>query len=112
MRLNDEEGAVTVLVAILLGMGALLGIAAVVVDHAAQLSARRQVQNGSDAAALALAQVCAGVAPGSCSPGEADAEDLVKANADGSGIVQDPSVFGVCASLVRPSARILRAARP
>lgn len=54
-----EDGAAAILVAMLFGMGVLLGCSALVIDVGALQYERRQVQNGADAAALALAQECA-----------------------------------------------------
>lgn len=54
---RSEQGAVTVIVAIM--MVALLGFAAVAVDVSMMYSERTQVRNGADAAALAIAQKCA-----------------------------------------------------
>ncbi len=56
---RNEQGGITVLVAILLGMGTLLGVAALSVDVGQLYAERRELQNGADAAALALAQSCA-----------------------------------------------------
>lgn len=57
-RRRDDRGAVVTLVAMLLGVGGLLGISAIVVD-AGQLHAEKaQLQNGADAAAVAVAQNC------------------------------------------------------
>jgi len=47
------------LVAILLGTGVLLGLAAITMDTGALLYERRQLQNGADAAALGVANTCA-----------------------------------------------------
>jgi Flp pilus assembly protein TadG len=54
---SEDRGAVLVLVGIL--MTALLGIGAMVVDLGALYVEKRQLQNGADAAALAVAQDCA-----------------------------------------------------
>jgi hypothetical protein len=54
---GDERGAVTVIVAIL--MVTLLGFVAIAVDVGVIYSERAQLQNGADAAAIALAQKCA-----------------------------------------------------
>lgn len=54
---DGERGAVAVLIA--LALVALLGFAALAVDAGMLYSERAQVQNGSDAAALAVAQKCA-----------------------------------------------------
>lgn len=56
-RMRDERGATAVLVGIL--MIPLLGFAAISVDVGALYSERTQLQNGADAAALAIAQDCA-----------------------------------------------------
>ncbi|WP_160145391.1 Tad domain-containing protein [Phycicoccus sp. SLBN-51] len=47
------------IVAALLGFGVVLGFAAVSIDVGSLMWERRQVQNGADASALALAQTCA-----------------------------------------------------
>jgi hypothetical protein len=57
-----------VLVAVVLGGGALMGAAAVVVDVGRLYAEREQLQTGSDAAALAMAQMCAAT-PASCGSG-------------------------------------------
>ena len=56
-RLGDERGASAVLVALLLVP--LFGFGAIAVDVAAIYSERRQLQNGADAAALAIGHDCA-----------------------------------------------------
>ncbi len=61
-RLRDDDGAVAILVAFL--AVALFGFAVLVVDVGALYSERRQLQNGADAAALALAQSCAATSCG------------------------------------------------
>ena len=65
-RANGDRGAVGVLVAILLGTGVLLGMAAMAVDVGQLYSERAQLQNGADAAALAVATTCSA---GTCAPG-------------------------------------------
>lgn len=57
--LRDDRGAVTTLVALVLGGGLLLGGGALVLDVGRLYDERAQLQNASDAAALALAQTCA-----------------------------------------------------
>lgn len=54
---GDDRGVVAVLVALL--MVPLLGFVAISVDVAATHAERQQLQNGADAAALAIAQDCA-----------------------------------------------------
>ena len=56
---SGERGAVAMLVAILVGGGVLLGCAALTIDVGALALERRVLQNGADAAVLALAQQCA-----------------------------------------------------
>lgn len=58
MRRADEGGAVAVLVAVM--MVVLLGMGAIVVDVGGLFQNRRELQNGADAAALAIAQDCGG----------------------------------------------------
>jgi len=62
---RDERGAVAVLVGILLGGGVLLGMAALVVDVGRLYWERSELQNGADAAAVAVAKTCA---LGACNP--------------------------------------------
>lgn len=75
-----ERGAVSVLVALL--MVAFLGFAAVAVDVGMLYAERTQLQNGSDAAALAVAQKCArDVNDPECSGTSSLARSLVNSNA-------------------------------
>lgn len=77
---SNEEGAVSVIVAIL--MVTLLGFVALAVDVGAIYSERAQLQNGADAAAIALAQKCAkAAADPQCSTTSTLAEDLASENA-------------------------------
>ncbi|MDV6300698.1 MULTISPECIES: pilus assembly protein TadG-related protein [Dietzia] len=57
LRIDDDRGAIAVLIAILLVP--ILGFAAISVDIAATHAERQQLQTGADAAALAIAQDCA-----------------------------------------------------
>jgi Flp pilus assembly protein TadG len=84
-RAGDERGAVVVVVALL--SVALFGMAALVIDVGALKVERRQLQNGADAAALAVAQSCAlGACNHSLAKGLADAN-----TSDGAATVQvDP----------------------
>jgi Flp pilus assembly protein TadG len=59
VRRGDDRGAVAALVAVLLSTGVLIGMAALSVDVGQLYAERRQVQNGADAAALAVARGCA-----------------------------------------------------
>lgn len=65
---RDERGAIGVLIAILLGGGVLIGMAALVIDVGQLYQNRAELQNGADAAALAVAKSCA---DGSCNTGAA-----------------------------------------
>jgi Flp pilus assembly protein TadG len=56
-RVKDDDGAIAVIVAVLAVV--LFGFGALVVDAGALYDERRQLQNGADGAALALAQSCA-----------------------------------------------------
>ena len=58
-RRDREKGAVTTIVAVLLASGVVMGMLALTVDVGNIMAERRQLQNGSDAAALALARSCA-----------------------------------------------------
>ena len=60
---KDERGAVAIIVALL--MVVLIGFAALAVDISAMWAEKRQLQNGADAGALAIAQECAKGACGS-----------------------------------------------
>jgi Flp pilus assembly protein TadG len=64
-----DEGAVALLAAVLFGFGVILGMAALTVDVGRLYAERRQLQNGADAAALAVAQDAArNCSSGSCAP--------------------------------------------
>lgn len=58
-RRRAERGAAAALVAILLGGGVLLGASALAVDVGNMMFERRQLQNGADATAAKLANICA-----------------------------------------------------
>jgi Flp pilus assembly protein TadG len=59
LRPRNDEGAIATIVAILLAGGVLMGILALSVDVGQLYAERRQLQNGADAAVLAVAQDCA-----------------------------------------------------
>jgi len=59
-----ERGAVAMIVAMLFGFGVMLGLAALTIDVGNINADRRQLQNGADAVALAVAQQC--VQDGTC----------------------------------------------
>jgi Putative Flp pilus-assembly TadE/G-like len=72
-----DQGTVLVLVAVLLV--ALIGVTALVVDIGALAVEKREVQNGADAAALAVAQDCAG---GNCGAASTTAVTYLTLNAE------------------------------
>lgn len=76
-RLRQEDGAVAIIVAI--AMVVLLGAAAFTVDVGAMYAERAQLQNGADAAALAVAQNCAA---GACGDVNTTAQNLANLNAN------------------------------
>lgn len=75
---HGEQGAVAVLVAIL--MTVLLGFAAFGIDIANMASDKQQLQNGADAAALAIAQSCAKGDSCDNASGDAVSTDFAAAN--------------------------------
>ncbi|MGY2084387.1 pilus assembly protein TadG-related protein [Blastococcus sp. SYSU DS0539] len=83
-RLEGERGASAVLVALL--MVPLLGFGALAVDIAAVYSERQQLQNGADAAALAIGHDCAAALP-ACADRQTTADSLTSANYDEAGSV-------------------------
>lgn len=87
-----EDGVIATIVAILFGLGVILGMAALTVDVGTIYSERRQLQNGADSAALAVAQDAAkNCSTGSCVP-TSRAQTYANANS-GDGI---SSVLEVC----------------
>lgn len=76
-RLGDEQGAVAVIVALV--MVALLMAAAFTIDVGMMLFERGQLQNGADAAALAVAGNCAA---GTCGNTTATAQSFANQNAN------------------------------
>jgi Flp pilus assembly protein TadG len=55
---RDDRGAIGILVAVLIGGGVLLGMAALVIDVGQIYQNRAELQNGADAGALAVARQC------------------------------------------------------
>lgn len=80
-RLNDERGAAAVVTAILLVM--LIGFTALAVDVGALWWDKKELQNGADAAALALAQSCA---QGDACPDDAVADGYATENKSDSNV--------------------------
>ena len=76
-RLKREDGVVAVIVAV--AMVVLLGAAAFTVDIGSIYAERTQLQNGADAAAIAVAQGCAA---GVCGNMQATAQNLANRNSN------------------------------
>ncbi len=78
-RPRDERGVTAVLVGLLVVV--LVGFGALAVDVGNLWVARKQLQNGADAAALAIAQACAtNLSSPACASGNATATDYAKQN--------------------------------
>ncbi|HEY0374541.1 MAG TPA: Tad domain-containing protein [Amnibacterium sp.] len=94
-----DGGAVAVVVAV--AMVALMGAAALAVDVGALLSERAQLQNGADAASIAIAQACAAnSASAACTAPTATAQSLANGNTlAGSADVRSVSVSGGTATV-------------
>lgn len=86
--LRGEDGAISIIVALL--MVVLLGFTAVAIDGAGLYAKQEQLQNGADAAALAIAQDCA---EQSCRESLRTAQDLVAANLGGGLAAVDAPTF-------------------
>jgi hypothetical protein len=102
VSLYDDHGGMAVMIA--LTMVVLLGGAAVAVDVGAMYAERRELQNGADAAALAVAQDCAA---GDCGTYGATAQALADSNArDGSAeaLVEFPTGNSVQVTTNTPAA--------
>lgn len=78
LRDDGGRGAIGVLVAVLMGAGVLFGMGALVVDVGQLYQNRAELQNGADAAALAVAKSCA---QGTCTASIAFATQYATANA-------------------------------
>jgi Flp pilus assembly protein TadG len=88
MENENERGAVAVLVALLLVV--LLGFGALAIDASMLYAQKAQLQNGADAAALAIAQDCAKRGTALCQPAAAaTAVQYAKANTN-SGMADAP----------------------
>lgn len=96
-RRDQERGAVAVIVAVVVSTLVLTGVAALSVDAGNIYAERRVLQNGVDAASLALAQICAkDINDPMCAKTSAlngYLQGLAVANAS---IDQPPSIYEVC----------------
>ena len=97
-RLRRDRGATASIVVVLLGGGVLFGATALSVDMGSLMWERRQLQNGADAVAQALAQVCASGAAGCSSSGAAAQAAINNANASDGRNGLDTAMYpnGVC----------------
>ena len=89
---DGDRGAVATLVVVLLAGGVLLGMGALVVDVGQLYSERAQLQNGADAAALAVAQGCAKGAA-TC---DASTSGTARTYANGNALDSTSAVTSVC----------------
>jgi Flp pilus assembly protein TadG len=104
-RLSEEDGATAVIVALMLT--ALAGFAALTIDVGRMYVEVRELQNGADAAALAVAQDCA---EGNCATNQATADQFTDANSkDGlsDATVQYPGLDGANSVTVTSTTRTL-----
>lgn len=90
---GQERGAVAAIVAILFGAFVVTGVAALTIDAGGLYAERRVVQNGADAASLALAQACADNRP-ECDPLWADLTNLANLNSTDDQLTDIESVCG------------------
>lgn len=97
---RDDRGAVAVLVAVLLGGGVLLGIGALVIDVGRLYQNRAELQNGADAAALAVAKNCA-LSISTCTLSNATSTAVSYAGLNASQLTgHSAGVYGICVSVV------------
>jgi Flp pilus assembly protein TadG len=98
---GGERGAIGVLIAVLIGAGVLVGMGALVVDVGELYQNRAELQNGADAAALAVAKSCV---QGTCTPSiattyaDANASKLTGGTADVNQVCGSGSLGGCPAS--------------
>ncbi|MEV8508550.1 pilus assembly protein TadG-related protein [Actinoplanes sp. NPDC051475] len=88
---RGDDGAIAATVALLLGVGVLLGVAAVVVDVGRLYAEREQLQSGADAAAWAIGEGCA-TTPAGC----ADQASTAGRYADGNAADAAATVTAIC----------------
>jgi Flp pilus assembly protein TadG len=97
---REDRGAVGVLVAVLFGAGVLLGIGALVLDVGRLYQNRAELQNGADAAALAVAKNCA-LSISTCTLSNATSTAVTYAGANASQLTgHSAGVYGICVSVV------------
>jgi Flp pilus assembly protein TadG len=96
-RARGDRGAIGVLVAVFLAAGVLFGMGAMVIDVGRLYQNRAELQNGADAAALAVAQSCAA---GNCTETSAQTTAQTYANENASALTSSTAgvVTPVCGS--------------
>jgi Flp pilus assembly protein TadG len=95
-RARCDRGAIGVLVAIFLAVGVLFGMGAMVIDVGRAYQNRAELQNGADAAALAVAQSCAA---GNCAETSAQTTAQTFADENASALTGNMAgVLPVCGS--------------
>lgn len=102
-RRRGDRGAVTTLVAVLLAGNVLLGMAALAVDVGLLYVEREELQSGADAAALAVAKVCA-TDRTACDPAEMQEEAAKYASGNAK---DEKSDVAVCGRVPDPGGRNL-----
>jgi Flp pilus assembly protein TadG len=90
---RDERGVIGVLIAMMFGAGVLTGIGALVIDAGQLFQERAELQNGADAAALAVAKSCA---TGTCAAAAATTLAAQYANANASALTGNTAASVVC----------------
>jgi Flp pilus assembly protein TadG len=95
---RDDRGAIGVIIAVLIGGGVLLGSAALVIDVGQIYQNRAELQNGADAAALAVARQCEAT-QGPCVQATVLGTAGTYANSNASALTQDSAgIDVVCGS--------------
>ena len=97
---RDDRGAIGVLVVVLIGGGVLLGMGVIVIDVGRLYQNRAELQNGADAAALAVAKNCA-LSISTCTQSNATSTAVSYAEANASQLTgHSAGVYGICVSVV------------
>ena len=92
---RDERGVIGVLIAMMFGAGVLTGMGALVIDAGQLFQERAELQNGADAAALAVAKSCA---TGTCTAASALTLSATYANKNASVLTGSTAASVVCGS--------------
>ena len=96
---RDDRGAIGVLVVVLIGAGVLLGMGAIVIDVGRLYQNRAELQNGADAAALAVAKNCV-LSISTCTLSNANSTAASYADANASQLTGHlAGIYGICVSV-------------